>query len=148
MPIAVSLRSALGKKSSHIPYRNSKLTHVLSSSLGGNSKCLMVVNVSPSSLDVDESNCSLTFAARVRSVELGAASKNQTSNAGPSEGGAAAGAASSAAAGATPVKRPASAAVKASPDAKARPAVGAAAGAAKKPLAAAPGSATKKPAAK
>ncbi|KAG9144365.1 hypothetical protein Leryth_025071 [Lithospermum erythrorhizon] len=67
--------SALASKSSHIPYRNSKLTHVLQSSLGGDCKTLMFVQVSPSSADLGETLCSLNFAIRVRGVEHGPARK-------------------------------------------------------------------------
>eukprot|EP00039_Didymoeca_costata_P017462 m.324147 g.324147 ORF g.324147 m.324147 type:complete len:898 (-) comp16540_c10_seq17:239-2932(-) len=70
---------ALGAKQKHIPYRNSKLTHLLQDSLGGNAKCLMVVQISPVSKNVQESVCSLNFAQRVRSVELGAAKKTTES---------------------------------------------------------------------
>lgn len=45
--------------------------------LSGNSKVLMFVNVSPASYNVTETLCSLNFAARCRSIKLGAASKNQ-----------------------------------------------------------------------
>jgi len=64
---------ALQKKSSHIPYRNSKLTYLLSDSLGGHAKTLMFINVSPNNTDAEETNCSLQFATRVRKVELGQA---------------------------------------------------------------------------
>lgn len=37
----------LGKKQDHIPNRRSKLTHLLMPSLNGNSKILMLLNVSP-----------------------------------------------------------------------------------------------------
>ncbi|CAN6308312.1 unnamed protein product [Urochloa humidicola] len=67
--------SALAAKSSHIPYRNSKLTHLLQDSLGGDSKTLMFVQISPSDNDVSETLSSLTFAGRVRRVELGPAKK-------------------------------------------------------------------------
>lgn len=67
--------SALASKTSHIPYRNSKLTHILQSSLGGDCKTLMFVQISPSSADLGETVCSLNFASRVRGVEHGPARK-------------------------------------------------------------------------
>ncbi|XP_072169012.1 uncharacterized protein [Diadema setosum] len=70
---------ALRSKQGHIPYRNSKLTYLLQESLGGDSKTLMVVQVSPVAKNSGESHCSLSFAQRVRSVELGAASKRTDS---------------------------------------------------------------------
>ncbi|XP_073009772.1 kinesin-like protein KIN-14O [Typha latifolia] len=61
--------AALRRKRSHIPYRNSKLTQILSDSLGEGSKVLMIVHISPSEDDVGETVCSLSFAKRVRSIE-------------------------------------------------------------------------------
>lgn len=43
--------------------------------VGGDSKTLMVVQVAPVEKNVAETVCSLTFAQRVRAVELGQASK-------------------------------------------------------------------------
>nr|XP_043621864.1 kinesin-like protein KIN-14N [Erigeron canadensis] len=61
---------ALAKKEEHVPFRNSKLTYLLQPCLGGDSKTLMVVNVSPASSSVNESLCSLRFAARVNACEI------------------------------------------------------------------------------
>ncbi|KAI0530839.1 hypothetical protein KFK09_000387 [Dendrobium nobile] len=67
--------SALASKNSHIPYRNSKLTHLLQSSLGGDCKTLMFAQISPSLADLGETLCTLNFASRVRGVEHGPARK-------------------------------------------------------------------------
>ncbi|XP_004504898.1 kinesin-like protein KIN-14C isoform X2 [Cicer arietinum] len=62
---------ALAKKEEHIPFRDSKLTHLLQPCLEGDSKTLMFVNISPDQSSIDESLCSLRFAARVNAVKLG-----------------------------------------------------------------------------
>ncbi|XP_051884013.1 kinesin-like protein KIFC3 isoform X2 [Pristis pectinata] len=66
---------ALRSKQPYIPFRNSKLTYLLQDSLSGDSKTLMMVQVSPMEKNVNETICSLKFAQRVRSVELGAAGR-------------------------------------------------------------------------
>ncbi|XP_057783910.1 kinesin-like protein KIN-14R [Salvia miltiorrhiza] len=71
---------ALANKSGHVPYRNSKLTHLLQDSLGGDSKTLMFVQISPSDQDSSETLSSLNFATRVRGVELGPARKQVDTN--------------------------------------------------------------------
>jgi hypothetical protein len=46
--------SALAGEQPHIPYRNHKLTMLMSDSLGGTAKTLMFVNVSPTDSNLDE----------------------------------------------------------------------------------------------
>jgi len=41
-------------KSSHIPYRDSKLTRLLEDSLGGNTKTVMVAAISPADYNYEE----------------------------------------------------------------------------------------------
>ena len=53
----------------HIPYRDSKLTRILQTALGGNSKTAMITNVTPSVLHTDETHSTLRFATRTKSVK-------------------------------------------------------------------------------
>ncbi|XP_055993103.1 kinesin-like protein KIFC3 isoform X1 [Sorex fumeus] len=67
--------AALRSRQGHVPFRNSKLTYLLQDSLSGDSKTLMVVQVSPVEKNTSETLYSLKFAERVRSVELGPVSR-------------------------------------------------------------------------
>ncbi|KAM6973550.1 kinesin-like protein KIF21A [Aplochiton taeniatus] len=64
--------SALGdrsKRSSHVPYRDSKLTRLLQDSLGGNSQTVMIACISPSDRDFMETLNSLKYANRARNIK-------------------------------------------------------------------------------
>lgn len=67
---------SLQTNQSHIPYRNSKLTHLLMPSLGGNSKTLMLVNVNQFDECFSETLNSLRFATKVNSCRTIKAKKN------------------------------------------------------------------------
>ena len=57
-----------GKQGIHIPYRNSKLTRLLSTALGGNAKTCMITCISPASGNTAESLSTLRFASRAKRV--------------------------------------------------------------------------------
>ncbi|CAD8169825.1 unnamed protein product [Paramecium octaurelia] len=59
---------ALSTKSSFIPYRNSKLTYLMRECLGGNSKTIMIINISPSFINLDESMSSLQYGQKVKQI--------------------------------------------------------------------------------
>ncbi|XP_067947621.1 kinesin-related protein 4-like [Watersipora subatra] len=56
----------LAEKSSHIPYRDSKLTRLLQNSIGGNSRTAIIASITPAS--VDETVSTLRFAYRAKAV--------------------------------------------------------------------------------
>ncbi|TPX41016.1 hypothetical protein SeLEV6574_g06291 [Synchytrium endobioticum] len=56
-------------KSSHIPYRDSKLTRLLQDSLGGNARTLMIATMSPASYNYDETLSTLRYANRAKCIK-------------------------------------------------------------------------------
>uniref|UniRef100_A0A8C5IZK0 Kinesin-like protein n=1 Tax=Junco hyemalis TaxID=40217 RepID=A0A8C5IZK0_JUNHY len=56
-------------RSTHIPYRDSKLTRLLQDSLGGNAKTIMVATLGPASHSYDESLSTLRFANRAKNIK-------------------------------------------------------------------------------
>eukprot|EP00435_Cladocopium_sp_Y103_P026733 s820_g6.t1 len=57
------------ERSDFIPYRHSKLTRVLCSSLGGDARTLLLVTVHPAASFAEQSLTSLRFATKARSVD-------------------------------------------------------------------------------
>ncbi|KAI3754139.1 hypothetical protein L1987_53917 [Smallanthus sonchifolius] len=57
-----------GKKTGHIPYRDSKLTRILQSSLGGNARTAIICTMSPALSHVDQSRNTLSFATSAKEV--------------------------------------------------------------------------------
>ncbi|KAG4391692.1 hypothetical protein GLYMA_05G233900v4 [Glycine max] len=70
---------ALSQKSPHVPYRNSKLTQLLQTSLGDQAKTLMFVQINSDVSSYSETLSTLKFAERVSGVELGAARSSKES---------------------------------------------------------------------
>ncbi|MQL99201.1 hypothetical protein Taro_031920 [Colocasia esculenta] len=57
------------RKQRHIPYRDSRLTFLLQDSLGGNSKTMIIANVSPSVCCTNETLSTLKFAQRAKLIQ-------------------------------------------------------------------------------
>ena len=57
-------------KSTHIPYRNSKLTLLLRDSLNGNGKTVMVAAISPTSQCYEDTHNTLTYASRAMGIQF------------------------------------------------------------------------------
>mmetsp|Transcript_50683 Transcript_50683/g.76131 ORF Transcript_50683/g.76131 Transcript_50683/m.76131 type:complete len:151 (+) Transcript_50683:2-454(+) len=71
---------ALDRKASHVPYHASKLTHMLKGCLGGNSRTMMVVTVSPEIKHVQEALCALHFGKRAKHIKLDSLQSNISPN--------------------------------------------------------------------
>ena len=65
----VIMKLSEGRKGGYIPYRNSKLTRILQSSLSGRALVAMVCCVSPSSANLEETISTLKFATRAKKIK-------------------------------------------------------------------------------
>ena len=67
--LGMVINSLTDGKSFHIPYRDSKLTRILSESLGGNAKTCLIITCSPSSYNEAETLSTLRFGARAKMIK-------------------------------------------------------------------------------
>ncbi|EGF83199.1 hypothetical protein BATDEDRAFT_18361 [Batrachochytrium dendrobatidis JAM81] len=67
--LGMVINSLTDGKSSHIPYRDSKLTRILQESLGGNSRTTLIINCSPSSFNEAETISTLRFGMRAKTIK-------------------------------------------------------------------------------
>nr|VZI25993.1 unnamed protein product [Spirometra erinaceieuropaei] len=63
------ISALVDKKSTHVPYRDSKLTRLLQDSLGGNSKTVMIANIGPASYNYEETINTLRYASRAKNIK-------------------------------------------------------------------------------
>ena len=63
------IQSLIDPKNIHVSYRDSKLTRILQESIGGNAKVSLIVTVSPSNYNTEETFSSLNFGARAMKVK-------------------------------------------------------------------------------
>ncbi|MCL7036992.1 hypothetical protein MKW94_023706 [Papaver nudicaule] len=70
----LTLGTVIGKlsegKASHVPYRDSKLTRLLQSSLSGHGHVSLICTVTPASSNMEETHNTLKFANRAKRVEI------------------------------------------------------------------------------
>lgn len=66
--ISALCQAPTGRSRIHVPYRNSKLTRMLKFSLGGNCRTVMIVCVSPSSRDIEDTHNTLVWADKAKNV--------------------------------------------------------------------------------
>merc|ERR1712151_526596 len=63
--------AAKAENRTHIPFRNSKLTHLMEPCLSGHGKTLMAVNIAPEASNSHETWCALRFASQVSQCTTG-----------------------------------------------------------------------------
>ncbi|ETO25635.1 hypothetical protein RFI_11502, partial [Reticulomyxa filosa] len=61
--------SALVEEKGHVPYRDSKLTRLLSDALGGNSKTCLIITASPAEYNEEETLSTLRFGQSAKSIK-------------------------------------------------------------------------------
>ena len=60
---------ALTEAKHHVPYRDSKLTHLLRESLGGNARTTIIICCSPASFNESETKSTLQFGQRAKTIK-------------------------------------------------------------------------------
>ena len=63
------IKALVDGKSTHVPYRDSKLTRLLQDSLGGNARTVMVANIGPAEYNYEESLTTLRYANRAKDIK-------------------------------------------------------------------------------
>ncbi|KAK9077340.1 hypothetical protein SSX86_005677 [Deinandra increscens subsp. villosa] len=70
----LTLGTVIGKlsegRASHIPYRDSKLTRILQSSLSGHGHVSLICTITPASSSMEETHNTLKFASRAKRIEI------------------------------------------------------------------------------
>ncbi|PIN26244.1 Kinesin-like protein [Handroanthus impetiginosus] len=70
----LTLGTVIGKlsegKASHVPYRDSKLTRLLQSSLSGHGHVSLICTITPASSSMEETHNTIKFASRAKRVEI------------------------------------------------------------------------------
>ena len=66
--VVVALTERKGRANDHVPYRQSKLTHILKDSIGGNCKTVMIATIWPEIQFLQETLSTLNFAQRMGGV--------------------------------------------------------------------------------
>lgn len=59
---------SMGMARTHVPYRNSAMTHTLSDSLGGNCRTVMIATINIEQKQLDESISTCRFAQRFATI--------------------------------------------------------------------------------
>ncbi|XP_028577580.2 kinesin-like protein KIF28 [Podarcis muralis] len=67
--ISALAEAAVGKKVLHVPYRDSVLTKLLQSALGGNSRTIMIAAISPADMCYEETLSTLRYAERTKKIK-------------------------------------------------------------------------------
>lgn len=63
------ITALVDSKSGHVPYRDSKLTRLLQDSLGGNTKTVMIANISVADYNYEETLSTLRYADRAKQIK-------------------------------------------------------------------------------
>ncbi|KAI4344655.1 hypothetical protein L6164_011854 [Bauhinia variegata] len=69
LTLTTVIRKLSGGKRGHLPYRDSKLTRILQSSLGGNARTAIICTISPALSHVEQTRNTLTFATSAKEVK-------------------------------------------------------------------------------